>query len=166
MESTYIRPWLVASVRDRTAIGSCTLVITCQVFDPTERAASTVSGETPRIPSAMILIDTGAAYTIAATMPVNRDAENNARNGTRQTNDGMVCAASRNGRTNVSTVELRPIHTPTTTPSATTMTVATSTAARVSIVACHSSSGQRIRPRHTAVMSADQRPPTIAAIAV
>ena len=48
-------------VSERTAIGSCTLLITCQVFDPTERAASTVSGETPRIPSAMILIDTGAA---------------------------------------------------------------------------------------------------------
>ena len=75
-------------------------------------------------------------------MPVNRDAENNARNGTRYTNDGMVCAASRNGRTILSAVGLRPIHTPTTTPSATTTTVATSTAARVSMVSCHSQSGQ------------------------
>ena len=99
-------------------------------------------------------------------MPVNLDAENNARNGTRYTNDGIVCAASRNGRTTLSAVELRPIQTPTTTPRTTTITVATSTAARVSMVACQSCSGQAMSPRHTAVMSADQRPPMIAAIAV
>src|SRR4029078_11515593 len=105
-----------------------------------QRAAQTVSRETPRTPSALILIDTRAEYTIAATMPVNRDAENNARNGTRYTNDGMVCAASRNGRTILSAVGLRPIQTPTTTPRTTTITVATSTAARVSIVSCHNKS--------------------------
>src|SRR5258705_5358905 len=102
---------------------------------------------------------------MAATMPVNRDAENSARNGTRYTNDGMVCAASRNGRTNLSAVGLRPIQTPTTTPSATTATVATSTAARVSMVSCHNPIAM-IRPRHTAVISAEMRPPMIAAIAV
>src|SRR5262245_13802729 len=99
-------------------------------------------------------------------MPVNRDAENSARNGTRYTNDGIVCAASRNGRTTLSAVGLRPIQTPNTTPSTTTITVATSTAARVSMVSCHSQRGQAINPRHTTVMSAAQRPPTIAAIAV
>jgi len=88
----------VARVSARTDIGSWTLVIVCQLLDPEATAASTVVSDTPRMPSATILVATGAAYTTAAAIAVNRLAANKARNGTRYTNAGMVWAASRTGR--------------------------------------------------------------------
>ena len=51
----------MASASVRIDIGSWTLVMICQVFDPAAVAASIVVSDTPAIPSAMILIVTGAA---------------------------------------------------------------------------------------------------------
>ena len=51
----------MASTSASRAIGSCTLVIICQVVLPVERAASTVVGETPRMPSATSLVAIGTA---------------------------------------------------------------------------------------------------------
>ena len=62
MDSTKSRPWLVARVRAPLAIGSCTLVIICQVVVPADWAASMVVGETLRMPSATSLIAAGAAF--------------------------------------------------------------------------------------------------------
>ena len=62
----------MASSSEDLAIGSWTLVISCQVVAPVEREASSVVGATPRMPSATNLTATGAAYTTAATMAVKR----------------------------------------------------------------------------------------------
>ena len=47
----------------RRATGSCTLLITCQLLEPTEFAASTVATGTALMPSATILVVTGTANT-------------------------------------------------------------------------------------------------------
>ena len=51
----------MASASVSRDIGSCTLVISCHVLDPAAVAASIVVGDTPRMPSATILMATGAA---------------------------------------------------------------------------------------------------------
>ena len=61
IDSTYSRPWLAASSNEPRAIGICTLVIICQRLEPADSAASMVVGETPRMPSATILMAGGAA---------------------------------------------------------------------------------------------------------
>ena len=58
-------------------------MISCQAVDPVERAASTVVGETPLTPSATSLIAAGAAYTMPATIAVNRVGPNRASTGIR-----------------------------------------------------------------------------------
>ena len=73
----------MASTSASRAIGSWTLEIICQVVLPLARAASTVVGETPRIPSATSLVAIGTAYAVAATIAVNRLAPNSASAGTR-----------------------------------------------------------------------------------
>ena len=50
---------------------------------PLERAASTVVGATPRIPSATSLVAIGTAYASAATIAVKRPTPNSASAGTR-----------------------------------------------------------------------------------
>src|ERR1044072_9061105 len=118
-------------------MGSCTLEIVCQRPAPEAVAASTVVGDTPRIPSVTILMTIGAAYTNAATIAVNRDGPNSATNGTRYTNGGMTGAASSTGRMPRSARLLRPIHTPISTPTTITMTVATSVDASVVMESFH-----------------------------
>ena len=51
----------MASTSASRAIGSCTLRIICQRVDARDRAASTVVGETPRMPSATSLVAMGTA---------------------------------------------------------------------------------------------------------
>src|SRR3954462_12666094 len=131
-----MRPWLTASVIARRATGSCTLLITCQLLDPTEFAASTVATGTARMPSATIFVVTGTANTTAAAIAVNRLVPNRARNGTKYTNGGIVWPASSTGRTQLSTRWFRPVHPPSTTPTATTTTVASSVDASVVIASC------------------------------
>ena len=58
-------------------------MIICHVVLPLARAASTVVGETPRIPSATSLVAIGTAYATAATMAVKRLAPNRASAGIR-----------------------------------------------------------------------------------
>ena len=50
---------------------------------PLDRAASTVVGATPRMPSATSLVAIGTAYAMAATIAVNRPGANSASAGTR-----------------------------------------------------------------------------------
>ena len=49
----------MASTSASRDIGSCTFEIICQVVLPEARAASTVVGETPRMPSATSLVAMG-----------------------------------------------------------------------------------------------------------
>src|SRR5258707_304270 len=93
-----MRPWLAANDRAGRASGNWTFVMTCHGLEPDATAASTTVGETPRTPSATILMATGAAKTTAATIAVSRVGPNRPTNGTRYTNAGMTCAASRVGR--------------------------------------------------------------------
>ena len=79
---TKSRPWFVASTSEPCAIGSCTLVISCQVVVPVDRHASTALGE-PRTPSATSLIAAGAAYMMPATIAVNRVGPKRASTGIR-----------------------------------------------------------------------------------
>ena len=65
------------------AIGSCTLRMICQRSEPSAIAASMVVAETPRIPSAMILIAAGAAYATAAMIAMNLVGPNSASAGMR-----------------------------------------------------------------------------------
>ena len=74
---------MVASTSDSRAIGSWTFEIICQRVLPLERAASTVVGETPRMPSATSLVAIGTAYAVAAMIAVNRPGRNSASAGTR-----------------------------------------------------------------------------------
>ena len=53
--------WLTPRMIARRAIGSWTLREDCRLVDPSELAASTVDGATPRIPSAVILMAGGMA---------------------------------------------------------------------------------------------------------
>ncbi len=46
MESTKSSPWFAASTIDPFDMGSCTLLIICQLLEPMACAASTVVGET------------------------------------------------------------------------------------------------------------------------
>ena len=59
------------------------LGIICQRVMPLDRAASTVVGATPRMPSATSLMAIGTAYATAATIAVNRLGPNSASAGTR-----------------------------------------------------------------------------------
>ena len=52
-DSTMRMVWFSPSMIERRASGSCTLVRICQLVAPVDRAASTVSGGTSRIPSAV-----------------------------------------------------------------------------------------------------------------
>ena len=51
----------MARTSEPRAIGSCTLVISCQVVAPVDLEASSVVADTPLTPSATSLIATGAA---------------------------------------------------------------------------------------------------------
>src|SRR3954451_822635 len=157
-------PWLTASVIARRATGSCTLLITCQLLDPTEFAASTVASGTALMPSATIFVVTGTANTTAAAIAVNRLVPNSARNGTRYTNGGIVCPASSTGRIQVSIRRFRPAHTPSTSPTATTTTVASNVDAKVTMLSCHTPVATST-PQHTAAGTAPRQPPRTAASA-
>src|SRR4029453_7177925 len=148
-----MRPWLVASVRPLRAMGSWTLVMIWVRLEPAATAASTVVADTSRIPSAMILIATGAANITAATIAVNRVGPNSARNGTRYTNGGIVWPASRAGRMTRSARRLRPIQTPNSTPRIIVITLATRVDASVPMLSCHSPEATS-RPRQIAEMTA------------
>ena len=76
----------------------------CHRLDPAAVAASMVVGETPRMPSATILMAAGAAKVTAAMIAVNRVGPNSASAGMRYTKGGMICAASRIGRMTASAV--------------------------------------------------------------
>ena len=51
--------WLTPRMMTRLAIGSCTLRRSCQRVEPSDSAASTVVGDTSRMPSAVIRIAGG-----------------------------------------------------------------------------------------------------------
>ena len=53
--------WLTPRMIVRRAIGSWTLASSCQLVEPSDVAASTVVGETPRMPRAVIRIAGGIA---------------------------------------------------------------------------------------------------------
>ncbi len=61
IESAIMIVWLTASPIVRRAIGSCTLRRTWPSVAPSEVAASTVWGGTPRMPRAVIRIAGGIA---------------------------------------------------------------------------------------------------------
>ena len=103
IDSTKSRPWFAASTIEPFDIGSWTLLIICHLLDPIERAASIVVGATLRMPSAAILIATGAAYSTAAAMARNFPGGNSAKAGMRYTKAGIVWRKSRMGRTKAST---------------------------------------------------------------
>ena len=54
-------PWLNASSRCGRDIGSCTLPMSCQRFEPADWAASNVVADTPWMPSMTTLMTAGAA---------------------------------------------------------------------------------------------------------
>ena len=70
IESAAITVWLTPTMRVRRDMGSCTPKSTCRVVAPSDRLASTDSGATSRIPTAVSRMTGGTAYTSVATMPL------------------------------------------------------------------------------------------------
>src|SRR5262245_38937763 len=159
IDSTYSRPWFVASTSDSLDIGSWTLRIICQRVMPLDRAASTVVGATPRMPSATSLVAIGNEYATAAMIAVNRPGRNRASAGTRYTNGGITWKASRNGRMITSALRLRPMATPRTIAMIITISVATSVIDNVIMVSFQRPVA-KMTASQTSVTTVGRQPPS------
>ncbi len=69
MDSASIIVWLTPAMIEGSAIGSCTRTSSCRGVQPNATPASTISGSTLRIPSAVRRTAGGIAKMIVAIVP-------------------------------------------------------------------------------------------------
>ena len=109
----------------------------CRFVEPWDWAVSITCEGTSFIPSEVIRITGGRAYTKVAIIPTNGPMPHSIMTGMRYTNMGMVCMVSRMGRRMDSKVRFCEATTPRAIPTTTVMTPAVRTWPKVFIVMSH-----------------------------